>query len=1175
MKAIKILLVLIVLFISISAVSAEGNYTALQDEIDTSTDSIEITDDYVYDDSTDYELGDGIVINKTDFTIYGNGHSIDAKSQARIFDIRGDNITIFNLIFINGYANKSGGAIISDRNVNLIDCLFENNTAENGGAVCFINEKYGGALNFQKGGETDDVIVSIENCNFTGNIGKKGGAIYSNATLTLNNTTFIGNNATGGGGALYIYNETQITNCLFMNNSAISGGVTYLKSESIIINSTFANSMGKYGSAVYAEATVIISDSVFENLVAAEYGGVYSEKYFEIMNCIFTNNTAKWGGSIYSEGTLNITNSSFSNSKSKYAAAIYAQGNITIRDTVFENMSANETAGAMGLRNAETIEITNCTFINSEARKNGGAIYMDLWENSIITTKISNSTFINSTGDFGGALVQLRGTLIIENSTFTGNTAIYAGSAAFVSNANFGIQNCSFESNKILDKELYGGGTLYCDLTNFISISSTFKDNDGNGIYCYDADLNISRNEFEGNCEAIHCVFCQPILLEDNIYNDDILILNDTDYASVMMSSGMKLELINNTIDVTDLPARFDLRDWGWVSSVKDQGDLGSCWTFGACGALESALLKATGIEYNFSESNLQNNLLEFSKYGIMGAPEGGWQEWALEYMLTWFGPLPAEYCSYDEMGKLSPVIVADENIHIQDAILLKQRANSTDNDEIKKALIKYGSIHITYNGCQEAPDYNEDTFAQYQNTSSEQNHAVSLVGWDDNFPKEKFLITPPGDGAWIIKNSWGDFGDNGYQYISYYDISIINHTHNEGFVIINTEDYTVNYQTDLGGYLKILEYNRNVSYKVTYSSLRNELISAVGTYFAYEGEEYLLEIYVNDELKHTQNGTAPFRGFHTVKLTSEIQIKEGDNFTAVMKKQSIPIIDMSRQHYLENMSFYDLGDGWKDIFPENITFSLKVYTKDLAIYTEDLVKIYKNDSKFEAEIGIANETVTFEINGGSYNRTSDANGTARIAINLGPGNYTIKTTFNGTSVENTITVLPTLIADNLVKYFRNTSQFFISLIGGEGNPVAGVNITMNINGVFYNRETNENGTAKLNINLIPGEYILTAIDPLTGLMMSYNITVLPTLNATDLEMTYKDGSTFNVSVLDGQGNLLADAKVTFNINGVFYNRYSDSKGIANLNITLMAGEYIITSEYDGFKIANTIIIKD
>ena len=252
------------------------------------------------------------------------------------------------------------------------------------------------------------------------------------------------------------------------------------------------------------------------------------------------------------------------------------------------------------------------------------------------------------------------------------------------------------------------------------------------------------------------------------------------------------------------------------------------------------------------------------------------------------------------------------------------------------------------------------------------------------------------------------------------------------------------------------------------------------------------------------------FSGFHTIKLENEIPIKKGDNFTVIMTKNSAPLLNFSQIYFKKNVSFYNNGNGWIDASLKNQTAILKVYTKDLAIYTEDLVKIYKNASKFEAEIGIANETVIFEINGETYNRTSDENGTARLAINLNPGNYTIKTTFNGTTVENMITVLPTLIADNLVKYFRNASQFFISLIDGEGKAISGINITMNINGVFYNRLTNENGTAKLNINLEPGEYILTATDPLTGLQMSYNITVLPVLFADNLEMKYKDGSTFN-----------------------------------------------------------------
>ena len=85
---------------------------------------------------------------------------------------------------------------------------------------------------------------------------------------------------------------------------------------------------------------------------------------------------------------------------------------------------------------------------------------------------------------------------------------------------------------------------------------------------------------------------------------------------------------------------------------------------------------------------------------------------------------------------------------------------------------------------------------------------------------------------------------------------------------------------------------------------------------------------------------------------------------------------------------------------------------------------------------------------------------------------------------------------------------------------------------------------------------------------MSYNITVLPVLTAEDLSMKYNDGSQFKATLVDGQGNALAGVNITFNINGVFYDRTTDENGIAKLNIRLMAGEYIITSEFDEMKIS-------
>ncbi|WP_407431937.1 lectin like domain-containing protein, partial [Methanobrevibacter sp.] len=593
---------------------------------------------------------------------------------------------------------------------------------------------------------------------------------------------------------------------------------------------------------------------------------------------------------------------------------------------------------------------------------------------------------------------------------------------------------------------------------------------------------------------------------------------------------------------------------------------------------------KATDVEYDFSENNLGNNGIIYSKYGSTEATEGGSQALALGHILSWLGPVPEEYDTYDEIGKISDVIDINK-IHVQDAILItaKKTADYINTNEtnnlIKQTILKYGSVAINY--FTDGTD--TKTISLYHNDTYVASHTVSLVGWDDNYSKDNFNITPPGDGAWILKNSWGkETGINGYQYISYYDTSLLSPDaegiyetpHATAFIIENTENYKYNYQTDLRG-LRGTDKNYTF-YSNEYTAVANNLLGAVGTYFNDSGIDYELKIYVNGELKITQNGTSEFSGFKTIKLNEYVPVKENDVFKVVFKNNMVPYQSLSRQHYMENTSLISAdGLNWIDCAALNITSCLKVYAFDLPIYTDDLVKIYKNASSFEVNIGAANETVTFEINGRTYTRISDENGTARIAINLNPGNYTIKTTFNGTTVENKITVLSTLIGENLVKYYRNASQFYISLIDGEGNSVSGVNITMNINGVFYNRTTNENGTAKLNINLLPGEYILTATDPLTGLMMSYNITVLPTLIAEDMNMTYKDGSKFEATLLDGQGHPLKGENITFNINGVFYNRTTDENGTAKLNINLMAGEYIITSMYEnGATIANKITIK-
>ena len=248
-----------------------------------------------------------------------------------------------------------------------------------------------------------------------------------------------------------------------------------------------------------------------------------------------------------------------------------------------------------------------------------------------------------------------------------------------------------------------------------------------------------------------------------------------------------------------------------------------------------------------------------------------------------------------------------------------------------------------------------------------------------------------------------------------------------------------------------------------------------------------------------------------------------------------------------------------------------------------DVVKVYKNGTQYYATFYdsegnyLKNGTaVKFNINGVIYDRkVSGDKGLAKLNINLPEGEYVI-TAMNletGENGVNNITVISKLIENkDITKYYRNATQYTVKVLGDDGNPVgAGENVTFNINGVFYTRTTNESGIAKLNLNLPPGDYVITA--EYKGCKVSNNIKVLPVLSAEDITMKYRDGTKFVATLVDGQGKPYAEQTVQFNINGVLYNRVTDSSGQAKLNINLIAGQYIITSSYNGANIANTVTV--
>ena len=314
---------------------------------------------------------------------------------------------------------------------------------------------------------------------------------------------------------------------------------------------------------------------------------------------------------------------------------------------------------------------------------------------------------------------------------------------------------------------------------------------------------------------------------------------------------------------------------------------------------------------------------------------------------------------------------------------------------------------------------------------------------------------------------------------------------------------------------------------------------------------------------------------------SERFEVKLYDNVTYDSVVFNINNIDYTRAVVNSTASIaVNLDSGVYDITttcPEAGESVKNKITVNPTIIADDLTKYFRNASQFEAKIldsqgkavG-ANENVVFNINGVFYTRQTDANGVAHLNINLDQGKYTITTTnpVTGEKKSNSVEVLSLIESHDLTKYYKNDSQFVVKIHGAKSGEVQ-----FNINGVFYTRPINSNGEATLNINLAPYDYVITT--EYNGCRQSNIVSVLRTLKTNDLKLFYKDGSQFLAEVLDGQGKRLKGAEVEFNINGIIYHKTTDALGIARLNINLPVGLYIITSTYNGYSAANSVIVSE
>lgn len=816
-------------------------------------------------------------------------------------------------------------------------------------------------------------------------------------------------NANGNSRIFDIYGTNVVLqNMVLVNSNHFGGSAIYVNPQSSVktINVTFQDCVSKSSGVVYVEgATYTSSSDKFVNCKAAENGVITSaESNININNGFMKTKHKLNKGFVTSieDSSITVTNTVFTDSTSKYSTAIFADSALTVQNCKFINLESELTAGAIALRDVKkSYTITNSIFNNVTSGRNGGAIFVDIdaasKNNGYGTIKSSN--FTDCRAGFGGAVLQLGGQLTIDGCNFIDNRAVYDGGAVYTSYTNLDIKNSNFNSNKNLLK-MFNGAAVYFDEGVLSIAKNTFTANTGgeSAIYVYDSKYQINNNVFKSNQDAITAFFSKGNA-DNNKLNGDKLSLDNSDFSSYVAEEGVELINKNPVPSTAKLPASYDYRKLGYITSVKNQGNKNSCWAFAINTAAESSILKATGKKYDLSENIVFNSMLKYSRVGALDTSELAVFTRPTGGLLSWLGTTPQEYDTYDELGKITEFYSAEESIHIQDMMYLDAPKTVNNIRPFKEALYKYGGIAVVVNAEYNDPKiYNKPTAASYSNKYVDPNHFVTIVGWDDNYSKNNFATKPAGDGAWIVQNSYGtDWGDKGYYYISYYDKILLE---NNGivFIINNTLNYNKNYQTDIIGndenYFRPNTGN-TIYYVNKYNMLEDDYLAAVGTYFDQEGVNYEVEIYVNEKLLHSQKGTSPFHGFTTIKLKNYIPVKEDDLVEVLVKSNAAPVQIESRQYAQKGVSLYSLDKNyWVDPSGQDQTICLKLYTVDKSSietsnkkskvgYSVTLYDKYGNTLK--------DQDVSITINNQKYNVKTNKAGVATINTQFKNEKYEIE----------------------------------------------------------------------------------------------------------------------------------------------------------------------------------------
>ena len=470
----------------------------------------------------------------------------------------------------------------------------------------------------------------------------------------------------------------------------------------------------------------------------------------------------------------------------------------------------------------------------------------------------------------------------------------------------------------------------------------------------------------------------------------DVIVNDQLDYI-IPVTDGLMTTYYdqdNNVVDVASLsdyepvdestfPKTFDLRDEGRLTSVKDQGTEGFCWSFASMASMESNVLSNPELRAQLGEN--PQDKLDFSETGIpwyvctsvpdvsspfygdfypdetKGAKGGNTPRVAMG-LSSGFGVHPEELIPYSSWGN-----TYSESLRFYSDYRLKEHVVlNNDPALIKSRLMDYGAVCVTYNCFQSNYyDSNDGMKSYYDNGTSvppviySDGHMVVIVGWDDNYSKENFnpLMRPEKDGAWLCKNSWGeDFGCKVEGYEGYFWMSYeTSDLYLAQFVVQSADEFDNIYQH---------QFTENFSINVSsaasiYTAERDEVLEQICLSNT-RSSDATIEIYKLNEnyssprdgvLLTSFDGSSQFSGTHTFEVPGEVELNKGDVFSVIVKTvdNSDDLINIKFKYLKEpkeNKCFYEFDGKWFNAMEYEVGYlAIKAYTsnKDDVVYKDKL----------------------------------------------------------------------------------------------------------------------------------------------------------------------------------------------------------------------------------------------